>query len=85
MLAGAAVAAAIAASQNSLRREMSCDAIGSLMVIPRLEKRPKPHTYYSPRSGRNPKTDELIRVPETAHAAFKTGTGMHRRLNADFQ
>jgi hypothetical protein len=34
MLAGDAVAAAIAASQNSLRREMNCDAIGSLMAIP---------------------------------------------------
>jgi hypothetical protein len=34
MLAGEAIAAAIAASQSSLRREMNCDAIGSLMVIP---------------------------------------------------
>jgi integration host factor subunit beta len=37
------------------------------------------------RPGRNPKTGELVSVPETAHAAFKTGIGMHRRLNADFQ
>jgi integration host factor subunit beta len=31
----------------------------------------------SARSGRNPKTGELIGVPETAYAAFKRGTGMH--------
>ena len=37
------------------------------------------------RPARNPKTGELVSVPETAHAAFKTGIGMHRRLNADFQ
>jgi hypothetical protein len=34
MLAGDATAPAIAASQSSLRREMNCDVIGSLMVIP---------------------------------------------------
>jgi integration host factor subunit beta len=39
----------------------------------------------SARPARNPKTGELVSVPETAHAAFKTGTVMHRRLNADFQ
>ena len=39
----------------------------------------------SARPARNPKTGELVSVPETAHAAFKTGIGMHRRLNADFQ
>ena len=38
----------------------------------------------SARSGRNPKTGELVSVPETAHAAFRTGREMHRRLNADF-
>jgi len=34
MLAGVTIAAAITASQSSLRREMNCDAIGLLMVIP---------------------------------------------------
>jgi hypothetical protein len=33
MLAGATIAAAITASQSNLRREMSCDPIGSLMEI----------------------------------------------------
>ena len=39
----------------------------------------------SARPGRNPKTGKLVSVPETAHAAFRTGRAMHRRLNADFQ
>ena len=39
----------------------------------------------SARPARNPKTGELVSVPETAHAGFKTGIAMHRRLNADFQ
>jgi integration host factor subunit beta len=39
----------------------------------------------SARPGGNPKTGELVSVPETARAAFKTGMGMHCRLNADFQ
>jgi integration host factor subunit beta len=39
----------------------------------------------SARPGRNPRTGSLVSVPETAHAAFKTGRGMHRRLNADFR
>jgi integration host factor subunit beta len=38
----------------------------------------------SARSGRNPKTGEVVRVPETAHAAFRTGRDMQRRLNVDF-
>ena len=37
----------------------------------------------SARPGRNPKTGSVVRVPETAHAAFGTGREMHRRLNAD--
>jgi hypothetical protein len=36
MLAGAAMAAAIAPNQNSLRREMSDNRTSSLMVFPRL-------------------------------------------------
>jgi integration host factor subunit beta len=39
----------------------------------------------SARPARNPKTGKLVSVPETAHAAFKTGIRMNRRLNADFQ
>jgi integration host factor subunit beta len=39
----------------------------------------------SARSARNPKTGELVSVPETAHAAFKSGIGVRRRLNPDFQ
>jgi integration host factor subunit beta len=39
----------------------------------------------SARSARNPKTGELVSVPETAHAFFKSGLGARRRLNADFQ
>jgi integration host factor subunit beta len=39
----------------------------------------------SARTGRNPRTGSLVSVPETAHAAFKAGRGMHGRLNADFQ
>jgi len=38
----------------------------------------------SARSGRNPKTGQLLSVPETAHAAFRTGREMQHRLNADF-
>jgi integration host factor subunit beta len=38
----------------------------------------------SARPARNPKTGELVRVPETAHAAFKSGIGVRRRLNANF-
>jgi integration host factor subunit beta len=38
----------------------------------------------SARSGRNPKTGSVVSVPETAHAAFRTGREMQRRLNADF-
>jgi integration host factor subunit beta len=36
------------------------------------------------RTGRNPKTGELVSVPETVHAFFKSGVGVRRRLNADF-
>jgi integration host factor subunit beta len=39
----------------------------------------------SARPGRNPKTGELVSVPETTHAFFKSGMGMRRLLNADFQ
>jgi integration host factor subunit beta len=39
----------------------------------------------SARTGRNPKTGELVSVRETAHAFFKSGVGARRRLNADFQ
>jgi integration host factor subunit beta len=39
----------------------------------------------SARPGRNPKTGELVSLPETADDAFKSGLGMRRRLNADFQ
>jgi integration host factor subunit beta len=39
----------------------------------------------SARSARNPKTGELVSVPETAHAAFKSGISVRRRLNPDFQ
>lgn len=38
----------------------------------------------SARSGRNPKTGSVVSVPKTAHAAFRTGREMHRRLNPDF-
>ena len=38
----------------------------------------------SERPGRNPKTGSVVSVPKTAHAAFRTGREMHRRLNADF-
>jgi integration host factor subunit beta len=38
----------------------------------------------SARPARNPKTGELVSVPETVHAFFKSGLGMRRRLNADF-
>jgi integration host factor subunit beta len=38
----------------------------------------------SARSGRNPKTGQLVSVPERAHAAFRTGREMQHRLNADF-
>ena len=38
----------------------------------------------SARSGTNPKTGQLVSVPETAHAAFRTGREMQHRLNADF-
>jgi integration host factor subunit beta len=38
----------------------------------------------SARPGRNPKTGSLVSVPETAHAAFRTGREMQRRLNANF-
>ena len=37
----------------------------------------------SARPGRNPKTGSLVSVPQTAHAAFRTGREMQRRLNAD--
>ena len=36
------------------------------------------------RTGRYPKTGELVSVPETVHAFFKSGVGVRRRLNADF-
>jgi integration host factor subunit beta len=36
------------------------------------------------RTGRNPKTGELVSVPETVHAFFKSGVDVRRRLNADF-
>jgi integration host factor subunit beta len=38
----------------------------------------------SARPARNPKTGELVSVPETAHALFKSGTDVRRRLNTDF-
>jgi integration host factor subunit beta len=38
----------------------------------------------SARPARNPKTGELVKVPETVHAFFKSGIGVRRRLNADF-
>jgi integration host factor subunit beta len=36
------------------------------------------------RTGKNPKTVELVSVPETVHAFFKSGVGVRRRRNADF-
>jgi hypothetical protein len=39
----------------------------------------------SARPGRNPKTGSVVSVTQTAHAAFRTGLEMHRRLNPDFQ
>jgi integration host factor subunit beta len=37
----------------------------------------------SARPGRNPKTGNLVSVPENGPSAFRTGRDMHRRLNAD--
>lgn len=39
----------------------------------------------SARPGRNPKTGALVSVPETRHAAFRTGKEMRSRLNSDSQ
>jgi integration host factor subunit beta len=37
----------------------------------------------SARTGRNPKTGDLVSVPGMAHAAFRTAREMRRRLNPD--
>lgn len=36
-----------------------------------------------PRVGRNPRTGESVRVPEKFAPHFKTGKGLHERLNPD--
>jgi integration host factor subunit beta len=54
------------------RQDMELRGFGSFTVKVR-----------SARPGRNPKTGSLVSVPETAHAAFRTGREMQRRLNAD--